>query len=125
MRKRYKTIDEYIGDYPDEVRERLEKIRRTIHGVAPGAVETISYQIPAFKIDGKFLVYFAAFPGHISIYPIPAGDADFTKDIAPYVKGKGTLQFPLRKPIPYDLVEKIAGFHLLRRERDIAARFDK
>ncbi|MDO8578285.1 MAG: DUF1801 domain-containing protein, partial [Dehalococcoidales bacterium] len=118
-------IDEYIGDYPENVQERLEKIRRTIRGIAPGAVETISYQIPAFKVDGKFLVYFAAFPDHISIYPIPAGDDDFNKDIAPYVKGKGTLQFPLNKPIPFNLVEKIAGFHLLRREREIAARVNK
>ena len=125
MKKHYKTIDEYIGDFPEDVRERLEKIRRTIHRIAPSAVETISYQIPAFKIDGKFLVYFAAFPDHISIYPIPPGDDDFTKDIAPYITGKGTLQFPLSKPIPFNLVEKIAGFHLLRRKREIAARNDK
>ena len=125
MRKRYKTIDEYIADFPEDVRERLQKIRRIIHGIAPGAVETISYQIPAFKIDGKFLVYFAAFPGHISIYPIPAGDDDFNKEITPYVKGKGTLQFPLSKPVPYGLVEKIAGFSLLRRERETAAKYGK
>lgn len=125
MRKHYKTIDEYIGDFPEDVRERLQKIRRTIRGVAPGAVETISDQIPTFKLNGKFLVFFAAFPEHISIYPIPPGDDDFTRDIAPYVKGKGTLQFPLSKLIPFDPVEKIVGFHLLRREREIAAKYGK
>ena len=125
MRKRYKTIDEYIGDFPQEVRERLEKVRRTIHSVAPGATETISYQIPAFKIDGKFLVYFAAFPNHISMYPIPPGDADFAQEIAPYVKGKGTLQFPLNQPIPFNIVEKVAGFSLLRRERETVSKYGK
>jgi uncharacterized protein YdhG (YjbR/CyaY superfamily) len=120
MRTHFKTIDEYLGYFPEDVRERLEEIRTIIHRIAPGAVETISYQIPTFKLDGKFLMYFAAFPDHVSIYPIPAGNEDFTKDIAPYVKGKGTLQFPMSKPMPFDLVEKIAGLHLQRRERDMA-----
>src|ERR1035437_756910 len=122
MRKRYKTIDEYIGDFPENVQDRLEKIRRTIRGVAPGAQETISYQMPAFKMEGKILAYFAAFSDHISIYPIPEGDDDFNKDIARYITGKGTLQFPLNKPLPFDIVGKIAGFHLLRREQDVAAK---
>ena len=122
MRKRYKTIDEYIGDFPENVGDRLEKIRQTVHEVARGAQETISYQMPAFQREGKILVYFAAFSDHISIYPIPEEGDDFNKDIAKYITGKGTLQFPLNKPLPFNIVEKIAGFHLLSRERNVAAK---
>ena len=125
MKKRYKTIDEYIGDFPETVQGNLEKVRRIIRRVAPGAVETISYGIPAFKIDGKFLVYFAAFNDHISIYPIPAGDEGFNREISRYVKGKGTLAFSLNQPIPFELIDKIAKYSLLRREGEIALKHPK
>jgi uncharacterized protein YdhG (YjbR/CyaY superfamily) len=102
-----KTIDEYIAAFAPEVRKILEKIRQTIRKVAPDAQETISYQIPTFKLNGS-LVHFAAFKKHIGFYPPVRGDAKLMKAIAPYAGEKGNLQFPLDQPIPYDLIEKIA-----------------
>jgi uncharacterized protein YdhG (YjbR/CyaY superfamily) len=110
MRTQFKTIDEYIRTFPPDIQDILQKIRQTVQKAAPDAVETISYQMPAFKLNGKVLVYFAAFKNHIGFYPTPSGITSFEKELSPYEKGKGTVQFPLNKPIPYDLVEKIAIF---------------
>jgi uncharacterized protein YdhG (YjbR/CyaY superfamily) len=101
-----KNIDEYIAAVPAEVRPILEKIRRTIAAAAPDAHETISYRIPAFRLNG-ILVYFAAFRHHIGLYPPVHGDAKLEKDIAPYAGPKGNLQFPLEEPIPYPLIKRI------------------
>jgi uncharacterized protein YdhG (YjbR/CyaY superfamily) len=101
------TIDEYIAAFPLEVREVLERIRQTIRGVAPEAEETISYRIPTFKLHGV-VVHFAAFKHHIGLYPPVRGDARLEKAVAPYAGEKGNLRFPLDRPIPYDLIEKIA-----------------
>jgi uncharacterized protein YdhG (YjbR/CyaY superfamily) len=106
-KKQFKTIDEYISTCPEDVQIILEKIRQTILKVAPEAVETISYQIPTFKLNGKYLVYFAAWKDHIAMYPIPKSTDAFQKELSPYIHGKGTIHLPLDKPIPYDLVEKI------------------
>ncbi len=104
-----KTIDEYIAGYPPKVRGILEKIRRTIIKAAPGAEETISYRMPTFMLNGN-LVYFAAFPKHIGFYPTPAGVASFQKALSPYKQGRGSVQFPLDKPIPYGLITRIVKF---------------
>lgn len=109
-RSDFKSIDEYIGMFPDEVQVILEKMRRTIREVLPEGVEAISYQIPTFKLNGHNVVHFAGFKHHIGMYPVPAGNEAFTKKIAPYVKGKGTIQFQLGEPIPYDLVREIVKF---------------
>lgn len=109
-KKQFTTVDEYIKTFPDDVQIILEKLRQTIRKTAPEAVETISYQIPAFKLNGRDLVYFAAWKNHISLYPIPSGTEAFMQKLSPYIKGKGTMQFPLNKPIPYYLVEKIVEF---------------
>ncbi len=109
MGTQYKTIDEYIKTFPEEIQVILEKIRQTIRKVAPEATEAISYQMPAFKLNGN-LVWFAAFKDHIGFYPIPSGVEAFKKEVSPFAAGKGTLQFPLNKPIPYDLIEKIVTF---------------
>ncbi|HEX9828881.1 MAG TPA: DUF1801 domain-containing protein [Bacteroidota bacterium] len=101
------TIDDYIDTFPLDVRVKLEKLRQAIRKAAPEAEETISYQIPAFILHGKRLVYFAGWKHHISVYPVPAGDKDFKKKIAPYQTGKGTLQFPLDKSLPLRLIRKI------------------
>jgi uncharacterized protein YdhG (YjbR/CyaY superfamily) len=101
------TIDEYIAAFAPEVRRILEKIRRTIRKVAPEAQETISYQIPTFKLNGS-LVHFAAFQKHIGFYPPVRGDAKLLQAVAPYAGEKGNLRFPLDEPIPYDLIERIA-----------------
>lgn len=107
---RFKTIDEYIETFPENVQGILEKVRQIIQKTAPEAVETISYGIPSFKLNGRYLVYFAAWKHHISLYPIPSGDEAFQKELFPNVSGKGTMRFPFDEPIPYDLVEKIVKF---------------
>lgn len=101
-----KSIDEYIAAFSPEVQTILERIRLTISTAAPDAEETISYQIPTFKLRGA-LVYFAAFKNHIGFYPPVSGDARLEKAISPYAGEKGNLRFPLHQPIPYGLIERI------------------
>ena len=105
-----KSIDEYIAAFPNDVQEILEAIRVTIKKAAPDAEETISYKMPTFTLHGKYLVYFAAYKKHIGFYPAPVGNAEFKEDLSAYEAGKGTLRFPLDKPIPFDLVSKIVKF---------------
>jgi len=107
-----KTMDEYIADFPDDVQEILEKIRMTIRKAAPDAEETISYKMPTFNLKGHSLVYFAAYKKHIGFYPAPIGIAEFKKDLSAYQAGKGTLQFPLDKPVPFDLITRIVKFRV-------------
>jgi uncharacterized protein YdhG (YjbR/CyaY superfamily) len=101
-----KNIDEYIAGFPPEIQRVLSEVRSTIGNAAPGAQETISYRIPAFVLSGT-LVYFAAFKTHIGLYPPVRGDARLEKAIAPYAGEKGNLRFPLDRPIPYGLIERI------------------
>ena len=101
-----RTIDEYIAAFSPEVQAILERIRSTIRNAAPDAQETISYRIPAFTRNGT-LVYFAAFKAHIGFYPPVRGDARLEEAIAPYAGEKGNLRFPLDRPIPYRLIERI------------------
>ncbi|HLJ83392.1 MAG TPA: DUF1801 domain-containing protein [Candidatus Eremiobacteraceae bacterium] len=110
-RKTAKTIDEYIKAFPADVRERLVKMRETIRKAAPKAEEAISYQIPTFKFNGN-LVHFAAFKHHIGFYPTSSGTRAFQDELAPYKWAKGSVQFPLDKPIPYALVRRIVKFRL-------------
>jgi uncharacterized protein YdhG (YjbR/CyaY superfamily) len=105
-----KNIDEYIAGFPHDVQEILEKIRTTIRKAAPDADETISYQMPTFTLKGKYLVYFAAYKKHIGLYPAPRGDAEFNEELSVYKAGKGTVRFPLDKPIPFYLISKIVKF---------------
>src|SRR2546426_1403112 len=93
-----------------DVQGILQRLRLTIRKAAPEAVETISYQMPTFKLNGKGLVYFAAFKNHIGFYPIPSGIEAFKKELSRYKQGKGSVQFPIDKPIPYDLVRRIVRF---------------
>ena len=111
-KKQFKTIDEYINVFPKDVQGILQRLRLTIRKAAPEAVETISYQMPTFKLNGKGLVYFAAFKNHIGFYPIPSGIDAFEKELSPYKQGKGSVQFPIGKPIPYDLVRRIVRFRV-------------
>ena len=112
MRKQYGSIDEYIKDYPKDVQSILQKMRQTIREAAPGAVEAISYQMPTFKLNGRNLVHFAALKSHIGFYPIPSGIEAFKEELSPYRQGRGSVQFPLDKPIPYDLVERIVKYRV-------------
>lgn len=108
----FTSINEYIATFPEEVQKRLEQIRATIHAAAPHAREKISYQIAAFELNGKDLIYFAGWKNHISIYPIPSGTEAFNKEAAKYADGKGTLKFPLDKPLPLDLIRMIAKLQM-------------
>jgi uncharacterized protein YdhG (YjbR/CyaY superfamily) len=115
-----KDIDEYISGFPTDVQERLQKIRMTIRKAAPEAEEKISYQIPTFTLKGKYLIYFAAFQKHIGLYPAPRGIEKFKKELSLYEGGKGTVRFPLDKPIPFGLIQRIVKFRVnenLEREK--------
>jgi uncharacterized protein YdhG (YjbR/CyaY superfamily) len=107
-----KDIDEYIAGFPNDVREILEKIRMTIRKAAPDAEETISYQIPTFTLKGKYLVYFAAYKKHIGLYAVSRGIEKFKKELSVYEGGKGTVRFPLDKPIPFGLIKRIVKFRV-------------
>ncbi|WP_067563870.1 iron chaperone [Nocardia acidivorans] len=98
------TVDEYLAGFPAEVRQVLERVRATLREVLPEGTEDISYDVPAIRVGGKPVVYFAGWKKHISVYPVPAGDAEYTRDIAEYQAGKGTLKFALDRPIPYELI---------------------
>jgi uncharacterized protein YdhG (YjbR/CyaY superfamily) len=104
---KFASVDEYIGSFPVDVQAVLEEVRRTVRAVVPEAGETISYQIPTVTMNGKALLYFSGWKEHISLYPIPPLDDALGAEIEPYRSGKGTLKFPLKKPIPYDLITRI------------------
>lgn len=105
------NIDEYIGGFPNDIQEILEKIRITIQKAAPDAKEKISYSMPAFEQNG-IVVYFAAFKNHIGLYALPSGHSAFKEDLSKYKSGKGSVQFPLNKPMPFDLITKIVKFRV-------------
>ncbi len=106
-RTKFKTIDAYIKACPKQTQPILRKLRQAIHGTIPKAEEVISYNIPCFKLNGSYLIYFAGYEKHVSLYPIPKTTATLAKEIAPHVAGKGTLRFYIAKPIPYALIKKV------------------
>ena len=106
-----KTIDEYIASSPKDVQAILKKIRATIKKAAPKAEETINYGIPTFTLNGN-LVHFAAFKTHIGFYPTPSGIGKFKKELSVYEGAKGSVKFPLDKPIPYALITRIVKFRV-------------
>ena len=121
----FTSMDEYISSFPEEVQKILEEIRATIKAAAPEAREKISYQIAAFELNGKNLIHFAGWKNHISIYPIPAGSAEFNAEISQYMDGKGTLKFPLNKPMPFKLVSKIVKLHIAENLKQTGKKPDK
>jgi uncharacterized protein YdhG (YjbR/CyaY superfamily) len=106
-----KNIDEYIAAFPAEVQELLQTIRATIQKAAPNATEGIKYAIPTFILNGN-LVHFGGYKTHIGFYPAPMGIEAFKEETAQYEAGKGTLQFPIDKPLPLDLVARIVKFRV-------------
>jgi uncharacterized protein YdhG (YjbR/CyaY superfamily) len=117
-----RNIDEYIAAFQPEVQAMLEKIRATIQKAAPEAEEKISYQMPAFTLDGGDLIYFAAFKKHIGIYPPVKGDKGLNQELARYRGEKGNLKFPLDEPIPYALIRRVADFRVKEHLARLAAR---
>jgi uncharacterized protein YdhG (YjbR/CyaY superfamily) len=104
MAQHFESVDGYISSFPSEVQAVLRTARKTIRAAAPEATESISYAIPTFSIAGRPVVYLAAWKKHISMYPIPDLDENLERQVAPYLSGKGTVKFPLSKPIPYELI---------------------
>jgi uncharacterized protein YdhG (YjbR/CyaY superfamily) len=107
----YNSIDEYIATFPEDVQSKLKKIREVIRAAAPDAQERISYQMPTFAMEGN-LVHFAAHSNHIGFYPTPSGIEKFKKELSVYQGAKGSVQFPLDRPIPYDLIGEIVKYRV-------------
>jgi len=106
------SVEDYIIHFPRDTQILLKKIRTTILEKAPNAIENISYGMPGYKTNGKPLVYFAAFKNHIGFYATPTGHKEFAGELSKYKTGKGSVQFPLDQPIPFDLIERIVEFRV-------------
>lgn len=119
-----KDIDEFIAGYPENIQKILKKIRATIRKAAPQAKETINYGIPTFTLNGN-LVHFSAFKKHIGFYPTPSGIEKFKRELSAYERAKGSVKFPLDKPIPYDLITKIVKFRVKENTEDAKVRGKK
>lgn len=107
-----KTVDEYIDGFSGDVRERLQQMRKVIRENAPDAEESIAYDMPAYKLNGKPLVYFGGYEQHIGFYATPTGHAQFVEQLAKYKQGKGSVQFPLSEPLPLELIGDIVRFRV-------------
>ena len=105
------TINEYIASFPEDIQKVLEQVRETISQAAPEAGETINYGIPTFMLNGN-LVHFAAFKNHIGFYATPTGHEAFAEELSNYKQGKGSVQFPLNKPMPLELITSIVQFRV-------------
>jgi uncharacterized protein YdhG (YjbR/CyaY superfamily) len=115
MAGRFETIDAYIAAQRPDIQPTLERVRQAIQAGAPGTDEAISYGIPTFKWRGRYVIYFAAWKDHLSVYPIPELDDAIRAEVDRYRAAKGTLRFPYAEPIPYGLIERLAALHLAQR----------
>ena len=106
------TINEYMATFPKEVQKLLKNVQEIVKKEAPDAEETISYGIPTFKLNGKNLVHFAAFKKHIGFYPTPSAITKFKKELSGYKQAKGSVQFPLDKPMPLALIKKVVAYRV-------------
>jgi uncharacterized protein YdhG (YjbR/CyaY superfamily) len=111
------SVDKYIAGFPKSTQVLLKKIRQIITGAAPQAVEGIAYGMPGYKLNGKPLVYFAAYENHIGFYATPTGHAAFAKELAKYKQGKGSVQFPITEPLPYELIKRIVLFRVKQNQQ--------
>lgn len=120
----FNSIDEYIATFPADIQKILQEIRATIKAAAPEAEEKISYQMPTFFLNGN-LVYFAAFKNHIGFYPTPTGIEAFAQDLSQYKSAKGSVQFPLDKPMPLDLFARIVRYRVAENLKKAATKPSK
>jgi len=111
------TVDNYIKSFPENVQELLNQIRAIIKENAPEAEESFAYQMAAYKTKGKPLVYFAGFKNHIGFYATPTGHAEFAKELLKYKQGKGSVQFPLDKPLPLKLIGQVVRFRVIENSK--------
>ena len=112
MDTKLKSVDDYIASYPTSTQKILKQLRTLVKKVAPKAEESIAYGMPAYKMNGKPLVYFGGYDHHIGFYATPTGHEKFAKEFSKYKQGKGSVQFPLDKPMPMDLIERIVTFRV-------------
>lgn len=105
-------VDKYIAEFPETVQEIMVKIREIIRKEAPDAVEGFAYGMPSYKTNGRPLVYFAGYKSHVGFYATPTGHEQFAEELSKYKQGKGSVQFPLNQPIPYDLIRRIIAFRV-------------
>jgi uncharacterized protein YdhG (YjbR/CyaY superfamily) len=120
-----RNIDEYLAQFPSETKALLSQIRERILSLAPKAEEAISYGIPAFKLNGKYLIYMAGFAKHVSVYPAPRNVEPFKTLLADYKGGKGTVQFPLDKKLPVGLISKIVRYRIAENKKEAEAKKKK
>ena len=106
------TVDAYIADFPKSTQTLLKQVRKAIRDNAPGAVESISYGMPGYKLNGKPLVYFGGYEHHIGFYATPSGHSAFEKELSKYKQGKGSVQFPIGEAMPISLIEKIVRYRV-------------
>ena len=118
------SIDDYIAGFPPHIRAILEKIRATIRKAAPNAQEAIKYQMPTFTLHGN-LVHFAACKNHIGFYPAPSGITQFSRELSIYKSAKGSVQFPLDQPVPYELIGRIVKFRVKENQEKAALKSKK
>ena len=111
MRTHFETVDEYLASFPKDIQGLLQQVRQAIREAAPEAKEAISYEIPAFKLNGN-LVWYAAFKDHIGFYPRASGIEAFKEKLSAYEIRKGTVRFPFDKPIPLELIQEIVRFRV-------------
>ncbi len=121
----FSSIDEYIAACPEQSREYVQKIREIVHAAVPKAKEKISYQLACFELDGKNLVHFAGWKSHVSMYPIPSGTKEFTKEISKYADGKGTIKFPLDKPLPLKLIRQVVKNRVVDNQKIEKSKYGK
>ncbi|HEV3324507.1 MAG TPA: DUF1801 domain-containing protein [Puia sp.] len=121
IRVKYRSVDEYLSYYPEEVQNKLESLRSVIKKAAPKAVETISYNMPAYK-QRNVLVYFAAHKNHIGFYPTSSGTREFIDQLTKYKVSKGAIQFPIDEPLPLGLIAKIVRFRVKEDKEKAAGR---
>jgi uncharacterized protein YdhG (YjbR/CyaY superfamily) len=112
QRSSARSIDEYIAEFPGETQAVLEELRTLIKAAAPEATETISYAIPTFDLHGGHLVHFAGYERHIGFYPGASGIAAFIDELTPFKSAKGSVQFPLGRPLPVDLIRRMVAFRV-------------
>jgi uncharacterized protein YdhG (YjbR/CyaY superfamily) len=115
---KFTSINEYISTLPENAQKAMEEIIMTIKTMVPNAEERISYNMPAFKVNGEYFIHFSAWKNHIGMYPIPAGNEAFQKQIEPYRSAKSSLNFPLNKPMPIKLIEKFIKFRVAENLKD-------
>ena len=122
MKTGFHSIDKYIDGFPEETQKALREICAAVKALVPDAEEYISYKMPAFKVNGEYFIHFSAWKNHIGMYPIPAGNEAFQKQIEPYRSAKSSLNFPLDKPMPIKLIEKVIKFRIAENLKNAGAK---